>query len=368
MDRIEVLELEGQGRELGRAHGEALRHKIREFSERAYEVHRQNLSLKAGPEALEAYAGANMAASKLYAPELFEELLGIADGSGLGLEKIFFLNSFLELEDLRAPALGSRLLGPPSLWGCTTFCALPGATAENIALIGQNYDMERFYARYNVILKIRHPSGARALVYSLCGILGLNGLSSAGLGLVINKVAATDARPGVSYPFIVRKALSESRLGDAFGDVAFAARASGMLYQLASREGYGFALEVSATSYALLPFPGDLSVHTNHYLDPGLKKFESPGWLSHGGSYVRLEVARKVLGEQIGRITPEILMEFCRNHVNHPRCVCAHGFPGQSDEAAFCTIASVVMDLSAGKMLAAHGNPCRNRYFPVSLD
>ncbi|MDR1947706.1 MAG: C45 family peptidase, partial [Desulfovibrio sp.] len=184
--------------------------------------------------------------------------------------------------------------------------------------------------------------------------------NAAGLGLVINKLVASDARPGVIYPFIVRKALAAERIGDALGSVIFSPRAAGMTYQLAGSD-VNFCAETSAGRYELLDIDGALA-HTNHWLGPSMRKFETAGWLSHAGSMVRRQVAAAFLKKHMGRITPELLQELTREHGNYPRSICAHGFAGEDEKSAFHTIFAVIMDPAARRMDLCPGNPCETAY------
>jgi isopenicillin-N N-acyltransferase-like protein len=366
MASLKTLSLKGEGLALGQAHGESLRDLIQEFSERAFEIHAQNVKVKVDKADLMDFCRRNISALSRYSPTLYEEMAGIALGANLSFDEILFLNCFLELEDLRPPALGGQLLAKP-LWGCTTFNVLPEAAADGKVYLAQTYDMEPFYGRYNVVLKIERPAG-REIVYTVAGVLGLNGLNDRGIGLVINKLVAKDARPGVIYPFIVRQALGQDRLGDAFGAIVFASRATGMNYQLASRDGLGFCLELSASQYKILPFEEGAIAHTNHYLSDFMRPFETPNWLSHGGSYVRREVAARFLRENRGRIDQESLKKILSDHANHPRCVCAHYSPGEIETTACATIMAVVLDLKDGFMLACSGNPCEGSFEKISFD
>ena len=197
-------------------------------------------------------------------------------------------------------------------------------------------------------------------VVSLAGVLGLVGLNSAGVAGVINKIVASDARPGVIFPFVMRKALAAERIGDALGTVIFSPRATGMNYQLAG-EGMAFCAETSASRYHLLAVD-DALAHTNHFLADSMRSFETPNWLSHGGSMVRKQVADRFLARHAGNLTPGLLKALTRDHTNHPRCICAHGFPGEDEQTAFHTIFAVIMDPTGGQLEICAGNPCRNAY------
>ncbi|MDR3205012.1 MAG: C45 family autoproteolytic acyltransferase/hydrolase [Deltaproteobacteria bacterium] len=364
MESVPILELKGQGLALGRAHGEALRDKITEFVETAHRVHLENVGLKIEREDLLTLSQRNLGFFKNYSPILFEELEGIAQGSNRSLIDIILINSFLELEDLRAPALGPRLRSD-RLWGCTSFNVKAKAASDG-PIIGQTYDMEAYYARFNAVLKITKLSGQKQIIYTLAGILGLNGLNSDGLALVINKLVARDARPGVIYPFVVRKALDQQRIGDAFGAVAFCGRATAMNYQLNCADSVAFCLETTATRFAQLDFSHSLA-HSNHFLHPDLKPLEESGWLSHGGSYVRLQVAQEILDQYKGRLDSQILKTLCRNHVNRPRSICAHGYPDEPDYFSYASISAVIIEPSKALMHFCGAYPCQNEFQTITI-
>ena len=360
MKTVPVIELSGAPFDMGLAHGRALKDLIREFVDSVTEVHRMNngyLSVDKSP--LETFCMKNLGFLEKFSPDLVKEMRGIAEGAGVTFREILYLNSFLELEDLRAPSVGARGL-PDGLWGCTTFNVTNDAGEGGRAYIGQTYDMEKYYEKFLCLLRITPEKGPSQLVVSFAGILGLNGLNSAGVGAVINKVTATDARPGVIYPFIMRKALASERIGDALGAAIFSPRAGGINYQFAG-SGVAFCAETSAAYYQLLEIDGSIA-HTNHFVGSDMRRFETPNWLSHGGSMVRRQVADNFLKRHRGALNPEKLKELTRDHTNHPRCICAHGFPGEDPRTAFHTVFAVIMDPEAGWLDLCPGNPCENGY------
>jgi isopenicillin-N N-acyltransferase-like protein len=357
---LPVLELSGSPYDIGHAHGSAMKDAIEGFIASITAVHQANNTyLNVDKEGLTAFCLRNLGFLQKFSPELVEEMRGIADGAGVSFEEIVYLNSFLELEDLRAPGLGGRIL-PDGLWGCTTFNVTTGAGENGRAYIGQTYDMEKYYEKYLCLLRITPDNGPAMLVITFCGMVGVCGMNERGIGAVINKVTATDARPGVIYPFVMRKALAAERVGDSLGAMIFSPRASGINYQLAG-QGVAFCAETSAAYYQLLPIDGSIA-HTNHFVGCDMRRFETPNWLSHGGSMVRKQVADAYLAAHRGGLNMETLKTLTRDHTNHPRCICAHGFPGESENTAFHTVFGVVMDPEAGVMELCPGNPCENEY------
>ncbi|WP_031385530.1 acyl-CoA--6-aminopenicillanic acid acyl-transferase [Desulfonatronum thiodismutans] len=362
---IPVLELSGSPYEIGHAHGSSLKTEIRAFAGTIANVHDVNNPwFNIEHERLSTFAMRNIGFLERFSSDLVQEMRGIADGAGIDFEAVLLLNTFLELEDLRAPTLGGTLLAN-RLWGCTTFNVSGRDGREGRSFLGQTYDMERYYRDFLCLLRVKPASGPEMLIVTLAGILGLVGLNSAGICAVINKIVATDARPGVIYPFVMRGVLGSERIGDALGNVIFSPRASGLNYQLSSPDA-AFCVETSATRYEILSMDGSLA-HTNHYVGSTMRQFETPNWLSHGGSMVRKQVADNFLRRSSGNLDPERLKELTRDHTNYPRSICAHGFQDESSEVAFETIFAMIMDPVERHMDLCVGNPCQNHYIRHSL-
>lgn len=358
--KIPILELRGTPYEIGLAHGGAFRERIVAFTASITAVHQaNNATLSVAADTLKAFCLRHVGFLERFSSELVEEMRGIADGAGVAFEDILYLNCFLELEDLRAPGLGGKIL-PDALWGCTTFNVTADAAAERRTYLGQTFDMEEYYEKCLALLRMKPNNGPETLVVTLAGILGLVGLNAAGVGVAINKIVAKDARPGVIYPFVMRKVLEAERIGDALGTVIFSSRAAGMNYQLTGA-GTAFCAETSASRYELLEIEGAVA-HTNHFVGGVMRGFETPNWLSHGGSMVRKHVADAFLKRHRGALSLDLLKELTRDHTNHPRCICAHGFPGEDENTAFKTIFAMIMAPTEGWMEFCPGNPCQNTY------
>jgi isopenicillin-N N-acyltransferase-like protein len=364
MSSAAFLELKGQGLSLGQAHGEHFRSHIQHFTETIAELNLKNIPAKTTREALVDLCLKNIPYLSRYSPFLLEELTGIAEGSNVPLSDIILINCFLELNDLRAPLVTDRIISERN-WGCTSFNLKPRTTQDGKPLIGQTYDMEKYFADFNVILKITDPKGHSKLIYTLSGVLGLNGSNSSGLAVVINKLVPTDSQTGVIYPMLIRQALDQERIGDALSVLAFVPRASGLCFQISSSEGLAFCLETTARKHALIDFRYGLA-HTNHYLDPFLKPLEAD-WLTQGGSYVRLQIAQELLDDFQGRVSVNHLKNLCVDHKNYPRSICAHSFDNEQEHEAMASISAVIYEPSTGTMHFADCFPCQQTFTTYSL-
>ena len=390
---LKVIELRGRGRPLGESHGEALRDLIRNHVQTSHDLYRDTLGAVADRPALLELSLKNAWILKRFSPIHYEELEGIAKGADVPLSEIFLINTFLELEDLKAPLLSHKLLppnitpSPPKATEKKSGAAHPGpsshpaakavtsstsfnvkgrAASESLPLLGQTWDMEERMAPYGVVLKIICPDRRKVMVLTLAGVLGLCGLNDYGIALAANKLVALDAKEGVIQPVLVRKCLEQPRVGDSLGVLALAPRASSMAWQLSCGDGAAFCLETTATRQALLPFKSSLA-HANHFLDPHLATDEAPGWLTHGGTWVRGDVAQERLDDFKGRIDVELLKTLCQDHLNNPLGICAHASDGSSELPKVATVAAVIMEPNSAAMHVSGPNPCLNVFETLSL-
>jgi isopenicillin-N N-acyltransferase-like protein len=361
---VAMATFSGEGLYLGQQHGEHFRSKIQEFVNTFTELNALNTAVAVNQIALKDLCRRNLYFLERYSPCLSQEMEGIAQGANVNFYDILMLNCFLELNDIQVPQVANRLLDARN-WGCTTFNVKPRSAKNGRPILGQTYDMEAYFAQFNILMKIKNTDGRSKLIYSLAGVLGLNGFNDLGIAVVINKLVPTDSRPGVIYPMLIRQALDQDLIGDALAAVAFAPRASGLCYQLTCPEGIAFCLETTAKAQQELPFRF-AKAHTNHYLSPQLQSLEAD-WLDQGGSYVRLQVAQDILKDSQGKITPELLKELCRNHINDPRSICAHSFPVEPSHKAMATISAVVIEPSDLTMHFAGIYPCSQEFTKFKL-
>jgi len=357
---IPLLELEGTPYDRGRRHGEKLADHIRELS--ALET--QDLIKATGMSDAEflGLADRYLPYAASYAPDLVDEMKGIADGAALPLERIFLLNAFLDLYDMFVPENRLRLAR-----GCTTFGVNSAGTDEGVTLIGQTYDLARHFQGHGVVLHITSPDGGRQLVYTFAGILGCAGVNSVGLGLVINKLHPMDGHPGVPYPMVVRRVLSQPRLTHAVGFIVSAHRASGINYLIGDKSEL-IDVETTATKFDVLYACDNYYVHTNHYVSPTLKQYDASVLTmerrpARAHSRVRYGRATSLLGGLVrkGQVSLQQLVEITKDHGDHPMGICHHSYE-LSPECSGKTIATMVMRPSSGEMYIANGNACETEF------
>jgi hypothetical protein len=156
-----------------------------------------------------------------------------------------------------APQLLSRARGPARPGpggrsparrpvGCTTINVMADASADGRPYLAQTYDMERYYRKYLCLLRLKPEKGPEGPGRVFAGILGPRGVNSAGWPWSSTRSRPRNARPGVIYPFIARKALAAERIGDAWARHLLPS-GQGLTYQL-SGPGAAFCAETSGHS------------------------------------------------------------------------------------------------------------------------
>jgi isopenicillin-N N-acyltransferase-like protein len=273
--------------------------------------------------------------------------------------------------------------------GCTAFAVLPEAAADGHLRIGQNWDW--IPGVQGLLLHVERPGGFRLLCFTEAGIAGGKiGLNSAGLGLVINGLVSNhDSWARLRTPFHVRTwaVLNSRTLEQATAAILGEERSCSANFIVAAAEGAedpplalspsrplalsgwrGRAVDLEAapkTARALEP-EGGLLAHANHFLDPDALQIWQP-LDERTSTFRRCSRLQHLLAAHRGSLDDERLMAILRDHEGYPQSICTHPSPLWPEEERLQTVFSTVIDLHAGQMLAAAGNPCTHPYERVSL-
>lgn len=288
-----LLALAGAPHAIGHAHGMALRGAIRAFAV-------ERVALAGDPlwsgrtmsrEGVLAVAERCAPAHRAYAPDLFAELEGMAEATGLSVAELIVAGGFTDFTDalfnLDASAdvdvgvdgSGTEQFGigrtdavaratPRPIDDCTA-CLVPAvATGGRGALFAQTWDMHASAAEHVVLLSIVPEDGPRAIVFTSAGCLGMIGLNEHGVVVGINNLAGADGRIGVTWPFVVRKALQATTAAAALRCIVEAPLAGAHNYLILDASGEGYDVEAFPTVCHVTALTDAPLVHTNHCLVP----------------------------------------------------------------------------------------------------
>ena len=164
-----------------------------------------------------------------WTPDLLDEVRGIADGSGQTFESILGLQL---IDEEWVFGLRRQLARP------TTKCTAFGLASQfnGISYAGQNMDTGSYFDGSQVLLRVMPTeTSPEALIFSVAGNMGLNGLNSSGLGITCNMLAQLKySIDGLPVVFILRKILEKHSIDEAEEFLRTVKHASGQNYILSS--------------------------------------------------------------------------------------------------------------------------------------
>ena len=253
----EIVECRGDGRERGRAHGEALRGPIHGLLER-WDA-RAAARLGRPPQTLVSdlvETTGFLAAIERHTPDLLAEVRGIAEGSNVAFDRILALNLMDEEWWFTAPAEPRN--------ACTLIAV--GASGGRPSLLAQNMDLPEVMDGAQAIVRYDDGTGDGGTVLTAAGMVGLTGVSSAGLGVCVNTLSMLNhSRDGLPVAFVMRGALAQGSVAGAAAFLGRAPHASGQHYALAdATEVAGY--ECSAAGAVRSDSGNGRLCHTNHPL------------------------------------------------------------------------------------------------------
>jgi len=305
------------------------------------------------PAVLEA-AATFRAPIEAHAPFLWEELDGMARGSGVSIGELLVLQARAEvLRALRDRPAAAAL-------ECTTFAVGGRRTAGGGVLFGQNVDLVPFVEEFGVIVRHYPREAPAALLYTSAGLLGHNGLNEAGVGICANFVNDPSGwGPGLPRYLLSRLALREERAETALAAALGPPRAASRNLLIADEGGSFIDAECLRDTAGVIRGADDMLVHANHLESAALCALETPG----ENSLRRRRRLQELIEGAPEPLTVAQIRTFYRDHAEAPHSLCAHPFEGRNIQ----TVASVIGDLAARELHAAKGSPCRAPYATYTL-
>jgi len=347
MAGFEIVTIEGEAYERGRQYGARAFDSIQQNVEvylRLIEFH-GGLQVAAARQA----AGAYRPILAAHAPELLEEMRGIADGAGVELADVLLINA------------RSELMGAFGEGECTALAATPQVTAEGRVLMGQNWDWYTAVAPEPVLLHVRPATGPQILTLTEAGQVGKIGLNSAGLGVGLNFLSHAHRGQGVPVHVILRQMLGCAHLGEAVRQAYAVPRGTAANVLLAHAEGDVLDLELTAADVDFLYADDGWLVHTNHFESPRLRAGDT-GLLTSMSSLPRAARARRLLAAARGQISLHTFQTILADHAYGAYAICRHESGDEAELQRTATRASVILDLAEGTMHVAAGQPCQQPY------
>lgn len=349
---LPIIDLKGTPYAMGLTHGRTLTAQIK-ANFNAYLQMIQN-SYGLNPDLVSILAKKFLPELERDAPQILEEIQGIADGAGVSLETVLVINA------------RSELAFPDQLSAECTVIGLSGRrTTSGRVLMAQNWDWIPAVKHTTVFFRI-HPQGLpRILMLAEAGQVGKLGFNETGLGLMLNLLIGKGVRWGIPTHVLLRQVMSAATIEQATAMMRGAKCAASSHMLLGEAAGNIIGLEVSPAGVAEIRPKDGIVLHTNHFCDALLSKQDLALDIVPDTT-VRLSRAT-ALFERREKWDAESIREVLSDHANEPSSICRHVDPQKPEHARMETLVSLIFDLNAKTAWVAHGQPCRSVYEHVAL-
>ncbi len=303
---LPVIVLSGTPFEMGRAFGSINPVRVLEI----YESRLAKLIEYAAEDGVEVSEDDALAAAaeclpyvESYSPEGYEELSALAAVCMMTIEQVWLINAYTDLRDHMRFSFGAgdkRSGKKPELEGCSAFFAAANVCADGVPLLGQTWDlgtedMERVVAQH------RKPKNAPEVwTITVAGAQPMIGMNECGISCLTNDLNPGDGRPGVCYLDILSKVLRQKTLDAAIECVTKAPRLGGHHYLIADGGGNAVTIETSARAHSFQFIDRGVFVHTNHYIEPDMQKFERTHPPSSVPRFERMTALLNAAAKRIG--------------------------------------------------------------------
>lgn len=358
--RFPVVEMAGSRYEMGRQYGRQCRSLIHKLSSRFDAMLLPSEFLEGGREvALQAVPEV-----RREAPELIEEVEGIAAGAGLSFDEVFRLSCSQEMNSWQGCMRRRAETTVPD--GCTSMTV----SREGGSLVAWNMDWWIAWQPYLVLLHGHPDDGPSFLSFAIAGSVGRPGLSEQ-IAVAANFLpyradpsqpagGAQWAGPGIPYSFFARMLLAQPSTAEALKLTKRVRRMACLNYTLGDTRGEIACVETMPADLAVLKPKDGFLVHANTYY---ARKF---GGLTEArmDQDPRAHLARERLRRLNRPIERADIYAAQRGHFpGQPTGTCVH----TAGERPSITLLAFVGDLRERAMYAAYGPPCQHRFLRYGL-
>jgi len=358
-----IVDISGAPFDRGRTYGAAAASRIK-ASVRLYAEQMKRLSFTA--DEVRGIVAGFLPSMRDFAPDLAEEMRGIAAGADCSFDEIALVNARTEVVQIgrrRAPG-GSR-----DSDACTGVVVMPEAAKDRQLIHAQNWDWRPDCVDTSIVLRIRREDGPSILTFTEAGGLARSGLNSVGLAITANYLESDrDFRElGIPLPLIRRRYLESAHFAEGIETVATTPKSGSNNMILSTAAGLAIDFECAPDeSFAIYPQDG-LIAHANHWTCPSaLAKLKDTGISGVADSFYRDYRVRHLLTPKAGHITIEDVKAALFDNFGTPYAVCRppHAAPGSSMSA---TVAMIAMQPALGQMQVAPMPAHNNRFTNYSL-
>ena len=365
---IRLLDLEGSPFERGKKHGTELADNVIS-NVKTYRARFMMGGASANRIDTEAAAWAERLQS--HDAEYFEEMQGIAEGSGAHINDIALLNARYEISyslyTQEAAAANDMPLHEPD--GCTAFGILPEYSATGHTLLGQNWDWLNGLLGNLCLLRQRSDEYPDHILLTQAGIVsGMIGFNEHGIGLCVNGLSSkADGKELQHRPFHmrVRDIMRSTTYFDALKVIFGTDRVCSTNWLIGQRGGEILDIESSPNvAHTLYPENG-LITHGNHFINRD--GIETEYERIAPCSLYRTPRLDRLIRQNSQKWDVEHLKGCLKDRFGEPKAICRYPNPEDPEAAKTVTVTGLVMDLDELTIELTDGPPDQNEFVKYSL-
>ena len=216
---LRVLEIFGDSSDLGRGHGSSCSQMIQKYLDDRMTLTAQEEwgGKTVDRDLILELAEGTLQHHERFSESLFVEMVTMSKAADITAAEAVVVGGFTDLVDVIRTQVGSA----PAEHNCTA------VINPQAGFYAQTWDMHASAGEFVVMLKLDPLIGPDVLVQTTAGCLGQMGMNEAGISVGINNLTAM-GKPGVTWPFVVRKVLEQTDLERAIDVVVEAPLAGGL--------------------------------------------------------------------------------------------------------------------------------------------
>lgn len=285
--------------------------------------------------------------------DIYEEMKGIAAGSGIPFEKIVYLN------------IPAYFMSEYFNQECSMLMVRGKATADGNTYVIKNRDMSMYIEQavirreYPNGLKMVEINGAGTVTYPACGMNSF-GLGVTNTGFWSAKAPSDVERVDSAHIFLnAHLLLSECKTAkEALEYVKKSPRMNGLNVIIVDSED-AYCVEMTKDRAIVQEDDGrGVLYRSNHYVSEELKHL-NPDVTQYTSTFKRYDRIEELVNKCYGRLRFQDLFRIMSDHENGSNCICRHpqeGIPAK-------TVSTSLFVLEDGEAWATIGNPCENLRF-----
>jgi len=354
--QLNIVEISGTPFDRGKEYGSKLKERVGKFVEYLVKEFQET---EGSDQDLLAHSEKYLPFIKDYSKEIYQEMKGIAEGSGRSIEEVAMVSLHEERRSFSKLAKN-----------CTTFAITGEGTKDESNLMGQTWDITPGLCENAdpFLLRVSRENGPDFLSYTYPGMMAGAGLNTEGIGISWNSVPRLGFDYGVPTYIIIENVLRQEKIGDALSAVLQAKRAGCFNFVIGGEEEI-YSIEATPEASEVI-YSSKFLGHANHYVTESFRNeqdIDEACGRSSASSLVRHNRINRLLEENFGEIDLDLLGKFTRDHVNFPQSICRHPEPLDEDEQGYISCATWVMDNTNKEWWIANGPACKAEFIKYSL-